>query len=75
VKKEVHRLTAKYCIRYLIAFRKHGAAMGNCSAFFRDSDCMIERQDEPRKLKDSKNLEEVPASAALKGPALRAAIH
>jgi hypothetical protein len=36
---------------------------------------MIERQDKPRRLKDSKNLKEALASAALKGPALRAAIH
>jgi hypothetical protein len=36
---------------------------------------MIERQDEPRRLKDSKSLEKVPPSAALKGPALRAAVH
>jgi hypothetical protein len=33
---------------------------------------MIERQDKPRRLKDPKNLEEAPASAALIGPALRA---
>ena len=46
--------------------------LGFWNAFMMRIDRMIERQDEPRRLKDSKNLEEASASATLKGPALRA---